>query len=640
MWGTPTTLPEPTGDDAQLNSVSCVSAGNCVAVGGLNDASGDWFGLIAVETGGTWDAPVTLSSSELPSNAETATGKEDVQLRSVSCYSATNCTAVGTYADNAEDTASLELPITLSGAVATPSPAEEVNGVSDTDAPALSSVSCSSSGSCIATGTDVDGQYTEPIVATSDGRWRNDAQISVSGVPSSWGFVGNLSGGQAPYFPVSCPASGACTAVINFNDPQGNSHAFLLPLADGTPGTAVALAAPEGSSTNNAAAISCPSAATCTVTGVAITSSATEVAFATPVVNGTPAAPVVLASPAPIAAGDLIACSDALDCDLGGVMFDSGANTTLLATDNESAGTWGPLTSLSGIEGAANGAYLTGLGCSAASTCALIGLIEPAAGGVESFGVTSAPKLSVSTGSLPAATVGSAYSATLQAAGGIGASAWSITGALPAGLSLNAATGVISGTPTSAGNDTFVADASNGVAPAPVQSADGAVSIAVASAPTTAPATPTPPVSTPVTTPPPTLKPAVAVVKVTKVSDKGAKVSITLSCAKAVCKGTLGLSVVEHLTGTKVTSLTAIAKAKKTRTLTLAKGTYTLAAGKTRTLTLTLTKTAAKLLTARHRFTAKLALTPAGSKRATVTKTVTLKAAVVKQPRPKRPKRV
>jgi hypothetical protein len=59
--------------------------------------------------------------------------------------------------------------------------------------------------------------------------------------------------------------------------------------------------------------------------------------------------------------------------------------------------------------------------------------------------------LSIATTSLPNGTVGQAYSASLSAAGGTTPFAWSITtGALPAGLSLAAATGVISGTPTAA----------------------------------------------------------------------------------------------------------------------------------------------------------------------------------------------
>ena len=64
--------------------------------------------------------------------------------------------------------------------------------------------------------------------------------------------------------------------------------------------------------------------------------------------------------------------------------------------------------------------------------------------------VTIAP----ASGALPAATTGSAWSQTLSATGGSAPYTWTAHG-LPAGISLNAATGALSGTPTSAGSFTF-----------------------------------------------------------------------------------------------------------------------------------------------------------------------------------------
>jgi len=72
----------------------------------------------------------------------------------------------------------------------------------------------------------------------------------------------------------------------------------------------------------------------------------------------------------------------------------------------------------------------------------------------------------ITTTSLPNGVAGAAYSQTLSAAGGTTPYTWSLTsGTLPAGLTLNASTGVISGTPTAAGTANFtvqVTDASNG----------------------------------------------------------------------------------------------------------------------------------------------------------------------------------
>jgi hypothetical protein len=76
---------------------------------------------------------------------------------------------------------------------------------------------------------------------------------------------------------------------------------------------------------------------------------------------------------------------------------------------------------------------------------------------------TAPSQVTVTTAQLPGATTGTAYNATLQASGGTGAYTWSITtGALPAGLTLNPNSGVISGVPTVAGQTSFTVRATSG----------------------------------------------------------------------------------------------------------------------------------------------------------------------------------
>ena len=71
--------------------------------------------------------------------------------------------------------------------------------------------------------------------------------------------------------------------------------------------------------------------------------------------------------------------------------------------------------------------------------------------------VEVAPAVTTAPSVLPSGTVGTPYSQTLSATGGSGPPySFGLSGLLPAGLSLNSQTGVISGTPTAAGQANFV----------------------------------------------------------------------------------------------------------------------------------------------------------------------------------------
>jgi hypothetical protein len=95
--------------------------------------------------------------------------------------------------------------------------------------------------------------------------------------------------------------------------------------------------------------------------------------------------------------------------------------------------------------------------------------------------VIAAQPLAIVASTLSSGTTGTAYSQTLQTSGGTPAYAWSITsGSLPAGLTLAAATGTISGTPTASGTSNFTATVKDGGNPAQTQSV--AVSITVVAA--------------------------------------------------------------------------------------------------------------------------------------------------------------
>jgi hypothetical protein len=95
--------------------------------------------------------------------------------------------------------------------------------------------------------------------------------------------------------------------------------------------------------------------------------------------------------------------------------------------------------------------------------------------------VPAPPTLSITSSALPSGTAKTGYSQAVQATGGTAPYAWSISsGTLEKGLSLNAASGVISGTPTASGNASLVMKVKD--SGSPVQSATATVTLSVAAA--------------------------------------------------------------------------------------------------------------------------------------------------------------
>lgn len=95
--------------------------------------------------------------------------------------------------------------------------------------------------------------------------------------------------------------------------------------------------------------------------------------------------------------------------------------------------------------------------------------------------ITTNAALAITTASLPGGSVSTSYSATVNASGGVQPYAWSITsGSLPAGLSINFGTGVISGTPTVTGTSNFTVTVADDESP--VAKAHANLSITIASA--------------------------------------------------------------------------------------------------------------------------------------------------------------
>jgi hypothetical protein len=185
------TTPLPAGaNEDELAGIACTSASHCTAVGFYSTSAGNAFTLAEVRTGSTWAVQSTPNPSD---------GSND--LAAISCHTATNCTATGSDFSNATG-----VIVTLAehwngstwAAQSTPSPANPRGAIG------LYSVSCSSATSCTAVGWS-DGNGL-PLVE----HW-NGTVWTAHAPPRPAGSDENQLNGISCVSPTTCTAVGAST---------------------------------------------------------------------------------------------------------------------------------------------------------------------------------------------------------------------------------------------------------------------------------------------------------------------------------------------------------------------------------------------------------------------------------------------
>jgi hypothetical protein len=260
-WGTaievPGTATLNAGGNAEVNSVSCPSAGTCTAGGTYADSSGKTQAFVVREVSGTWRAAAEArGTAALNLGGAAATD-------SVSCASAANCTAGGMYTDSSGHLQAFVVSL-VSG---TWHAAAEVRGTAALNlggAAAISSVSCASAGNCSAGGyyTNILGRLQAFVVSEVSGTW--GSAIEVPGTAAL-----NL-GGAAQVDSVSCASAGNCSAGGGYADSSGRGQAFVVKEVSGTWGSAIEVpgtAALNAGGSAYVASVSCAAAGTCSAGG-------------------------------------------------------------------------------------------------------------------------------------------------------------------------------------------------------------------------------------------------------------------------------------------------------------------------------------------------------------------------------------
>jgi hypothetical protein len=206
------------GGNAQTDSVSCASAGNCSAGGYYVDGSGQYQAFVVSETHGSW-----RKAEEVPGTATLNQGG-DATLESVSCASAGNCSAGGYYTDGSGN-GQVFVVSEIHGTWGT---AEEIPGTAGLDQGGfldaqVESVSCASAGNCSAVGTyagNGNGDAMAFVVNETHCTWGTAQEVP--------GTATLNEGGAAVTNVVSCASAGKCAADGYYTDGSGHSQAFVV----------------------------------------------------------------------------------------------------------------------------------------------------------------------------------------------------------------------------------------------------------------------------------------------------------------------------------------------------------------------------------------------------------------------------
>jgi hypothetical protein len=375
---------------AGLFSVTCTSPSACLAVGTTNtQAPGP---MLAEQWDGTnW----TVVSTATPA------GSQGSALYSVSCSSASACTAVGSSFDSSGNPSTVAERWDGSAFSLQSTPSAAGGGV-------LGGVACPATSACVAVGygLDLSGAFVTLGEGWDGSQWSVQTTINPRGTHGA-----QLAG-------VSCKSS-FCVAVGGTTDFQGNPVATLAQISDGPAWRILPTPNPAGSAASALNGVSCTSPSACVAVGGAFDSFGNPVGTLTERWDGTSwsiqrtstsdSAPAVLNAvsctspsactavggsgagevmaerwdgtrwiiqPVPAPAGAQISfltgvsCTSATACTAVGGAFDSSFNALGTVTDHWNGTTWSTQPSPTSQS---SGYTLNAVSCTSASACTAAG---------------------------------------------------------------------------------------------------------------------------------------------------------------------------------------------------------------------------------------------------------------------------
>jgi hypothetical protein len=303
------------GGRAEVTSVSCASRGNCSAGGFyLNASETTSQAFVVSEVRGQW-----TNALQVP-DAGALNAGGNAQVTAVSCASAGNCSAIGSYSDGQYNQG-----FVVNEEAGAWSPAQQVPGLGAlaVRGVAIDSLSCASAGNCGAGGQYLDARYQSHgfVINEAGGSWANAQQVpglDAIGLPSAVSAM-------------SCASAGYCSA-----GGFASSRGIVVSEVNGRWRTAQRMPGLRGLGAQLVVGvISCTSAGSCAASG-----SEYKGPFVVSEVRGRWGRSRLLMTPGHAGAMNSVMCASAGNCSGGGSYLDG--HTSLHAfVVTEKGGHWG-----------------------------------------------------------------------------------------------------------------------------------------------------------------------------------------------------------------------------------------------------------------------------------------------------------
>jgi hypothetical protein len=372
-WGKAQTVPGFTRRDASENTqvyvMSCPSNGDCSAAGIYAVKNNSPLIFVVDEKNGTWGHAI-----EVPGSARLDAGGGGF-ITSISCPSAGNCSAGGILPVAFSTTISGAFVVNETNGVW--GTAMELSGPRsfNHNGAGIDSISCASAGNCSAGGTFPKGAHGGApsfVVNETDGVWGK-----VHAIP---GLNSLNVGGSSEFRSVSCGAPGNCSAVGQYQQISGVTRAYIVSEVKGVWGAAFrvpGLSKLNGPHMSSLTTISCASSGNCTAGGY-YGNGDHQIAFIVSEKDGTWGTASAVTGLAALNAGhtsymQIISCASVGNCGASGMYSDASGNAQSFLV-NETNGTWGPAQTITGLTKIkAKSAYVLSLSCGGPISCSAVG---------------------------------------------------------------------------------------------------------------------------------------------------------------------------------------------------------------------------------------------------------------------------